>query len=86
MDEDNIAVVISKIDPEDVAELVRATYLSKGDVEEAKSFVIIDVRDDDYRGGHIRGSCNIPSSVFMEHSYVIDQLIERYNNGPIRTV
>lgn len=86
MDEDNIAVVISKIDPEDVAELVRATYLSKGDVEETKSFVIIDVRDDDYRGGHIRGSCNIPSSVFMEHSHVIDQLIERYNNGPIRTV
>ena len=86
MEEDKVATEISKIDPEDVAELVRASCLTKGDDEEEKSFVIVDVRGDDYKGGHVKGSCNIPSSVFMERNNVVDQLIESNNNGPTRTV
>jgi 3-mercaptopyruvate sulfurtransferase SseA len=85
MDTQKAVVVISKIDPEDVAELVRESYLLRGDVEDKQSFVIIDVRDNDYIGGHIRGACNIPVSSFMENSYVIDQLIEKFNKGPKST-
>ena len=85
MDTQKAVVVISKIDPEDVAELVRESYLLRGDVEDKQSFVIIDVRDNDYIGGHIRGACNIPVTSFMENSYVIDQLIEKFNKGPKST-
>jgi Cdc25 family phosphatase len=31
-----------------------------------KDFLIIDVRDDDYHGGNIKGSLNIPSKIFNE--------------------
>ena len=83
---DNVAMVISKIDPEDVAELIRKNSLIQEDVNGEVPFVIIDVRGDDYEGGHIRGSCNIPSHIFTEQPDVIDQLIERYTNGPVNTM
>lgn len=79
------AIEISKIDREDVAELIRRSN-SPIDVDGAKSFVVIDVRGDDHEGGHVAGSCNIPSHVFMEQTYVVDQLMERYLNRPISTV
>ena len=83
---DNVAMVISKIDPEDVAELIRKKSLIQEDVNGEVPFVIIDVRGDDYEGGHIRGSCNIPSHIFTEQPDVIDQLIQRYTNGPVNTM
>ena len=78
-------IEISKIDREDVADLIRRSNLPE-DADSGKSFVVIDVRGDDHEGGHVTGSCNIPSHVFMEQTYVVDQLMERYLNGPISTV
>lgn len=37
----------------------------KGDKIAGKDFVIVDVRDDDYMGGNIKGSLNRPSNEFL---------------------
>jgi rhodanese-related sulfurtransferase len=49
----------ARIDPEDVAELIKSR-----NSETASSFVIVDVRDDDYVGGHITGAINISSGMW----------------------
>ncbi|KAG0283215.1 hypothetical protein BGZ96_012409 [Linnemannia gamsii] len=44
-----------------------------------KDYLIIDVRDSDYAGGHIRGSVNIPSSELPEK---LPTLIEEHKDVP----
>ena len=85
MEQVNPIAAITKMDPEDLAELIGANSTVNGSSEPGKSFVVIDVRGDDYVGGHIKGSVNVPSQRFMEDSRAIDELIMSHNNGPERT-
>lgn len=62
-----------RVDPEDVAEQFRGG---------ATNLVIVDVRDGDFAGGHIKGCINIPSAVFNDGFDAIDQLIDRYKSAP----
>ena len=59
-----------KIDPEDIAEWI----LNRG----SKNLVIIDVRDDDFEGGHVKGCTNIPSGIFMDKWNSCDGLLTKY--------
>jgi rhodanese-related sulfurtransferase len=74
---------ILKIETEMLADLIRVDggKVDIDGIKAKKSFVIIDVRGDDYQGGHIAGAINIPSSVFMEQKSVVDNLIEDHNHG-----
>lgn len=45
-------------------------YISPQELEalikgETEDYLVVDVRDDDYRGGNIKGALNIPSEKFM---------------------
>lgn len=85
MEQVNPIAAITKMDPEDLAELMGANISVDGSGGSGKYFVVIDVRGDDYVGGHIKGSVNIPSQRFMEDSRAIDELIMSHNNGKERT-
>ncbi|RKU46234.1 hypothetical protein DL546_004938 [Coniochaeta pulveracea] len=50
---------LQRIPPQKLSELILAEVEGKGETD--PSFAVIDVRDDDHIGGHIRGSQNIPS-------------------------
>ncbi|GLD94912.1 hypothetical protein PINS_up003537 [Pythium insidiosum] len=43
--------------------------------------VVIDVRDEDFVGGHIRGAVNVPEWQFRDDDFV-DQLVEKYRHAP----
>jgi hypothetical protein len=47
-----VIMSVEYVSPHEVAALVRG--------ESKQSFVIVDVRDTDHNGGHIRGSFNVP--------------------------
>ena len=44
-----------------------------------KDYCVIDVRDDDWAGGNIKGSHNSPSSQFYVH---VHDLVEKTKNVP----
>lgn len=45
-----------------------------------KDFVVVDVRDDDHKGGHIRGAIHSPSSQFSDD---VDSLIRKTRGVPV---
>ncbi|KAF5382475.1 hypothetical protein D9615_003021 [Tricholomella constricta] len=45
-----------------------------------KDFIVVDVRDDDYPGGNIKGSLNKPSSEFLMS---VDQLVKETKDVPL---
>jgi len=45
-----------------------------------KDYVVIDVRDDDYAGGNIVGSINMPSENFLNG---VDQLVKETKDVPL---
>ena len=58
-------------------------YISPQELEaliksDAEDYLIVDVRDDDYRGGNIKGAINIPSEKFM---LKLHQLIDDTQNA-----
>jgi rhodanese-related sulfurtransferase len=61
------------IQPESLAQMVR-DGLQNHDV------VIVDVRDDDFFGGNIKGAINLPSLAFTNDAN-IDKLIEKTSNA-----
>ncbi|KAL4095749.1 hypothetical protein PRIC1_009121 [Phytophthora ramorum] len=61
------------IEPSALAEILRNPDLS------AKRPLIIDVRDSDYAGGHIRTAVNIPEENFMDDDDV-DALVDKYKD------
>ncbi|GMF11602.1 unnamed protein product [Phytophthora lilii] len=61
------------IQPSALAEILRDPNLS------SKRPIIIDVRDTDYAGGHIRSAINIPEENFMDDDDV-DALVEKYKD------
>ncbi|EDR13420.1 uncharacterized protein LACBIDRAFT_292636 [Laccaria bicolor S238N-H82] len=52
---------------------------SEGKVPE-KDFLVVDVRDDDYAGGNIKGSLNQPSSKFLMN---VDGLVKQTKEVPL---
>jgi len=43
-----------------------------------KTFQIVDVRDDDYIGGHIPGCLNVPSRIF---SFRVEDLVDEFKDN-----
>jgi rhodanese-related sulfurtransferase len=48
-----------------------------------KSYVVVDVRDDDRAGGHIKGSINVPSNGFL---MAVDELVRDTLKKEVETV
>ncbi|CAH0477186.1 unnamed protein product [Peronospora belbahrii] len=61
------------IEPSELVEILRNTHTSN------KLPVIIDVRDTDYAGGHIRSAVNIPEDHFMD-DHDVDALVDKYKD------
>ncbi|KAK4520560.1 uncharacterized protein ATC70_006437 [Mucor velutinosus] len=59
---------------EEVMDLVRDPSKQPG-----KDYVIVDVRGEDYKGGHIPGSINIPASEMYDKA---NDLIRKYSQVP----
>lgn len=54
--------------------------LLKNDKVPRKDYYVVDVRDDDREGGHIKGSHNAPSSDFLQK---VDELVKLTKGVPI---
>ncbi|KAF8195404.1 Rhodanese-like domain-containing protein [Pholiota molesta] len=52
----------------------------KSDKIPKRDFVVVDVRDDDYAGGNIKGSMNIPSNEFLMN---VDGLVKQTKEVPL---
>ncbi|KAF8645197.1 hypothetical protein AX16_008024 [Volvariella volvacea WC 439] len=57
-----------------------ADLIKQPDKVPHKDYIVIDVRDDDRRGGHIKGSLNQPSEGFLLH---VDQLVTKTKDIPL---
>ncbi|TFK33008.1 Rhodanese-like domain-containing protein [Crucibulum laeve] len=57
-----------------------AQLMKSEDKAAKKDFVIIDVRDDDYFGGNIKGAVNKPSSEFLTN---VDALVKDTKDVPL---
>jgi rhodanese-related sulfurtransferase len=45
-----------------------------------KDYLVVDVRDDDYIGGHITNSRNVPSLTFLDN---LDDLVRDFKEIPL---
>ena len=45
-----------------------------------KDYAVVDVRDDDYHGGNIKGAHNSPASVFLAK---VDDLVKQTQDVPL---
>jgi rhodanese-related sulfurtransferase len=52
----------------------------KSDKVAKKEFLVVDVRDDDYAGGNIKGSLNQPSGEFLMN---VDRLVKQTKDVPM---
>lgn len=52
----------------------------KSDKTAARDFIVVDVRDDDYAGGNVKGSINIPSREFLMN---LDGLVAKTKGVPL---
>jgi rhodanese-related sulfurtransferase len=52
----------------------------KGDKVADKDYLVVDVRDDDYVGGNIKSSYNLPSRVFTKN---VDELVRKTKDVPV---
>jgi len=51
----------------------------KSDKQPHEHYVVVDVRDDDYRGGNIKGSVNHPSETFLDK---VHEVVEATKDVP----
>ncbi|KAL0088159.1 Rhodanese-like domain-containing protein [Phycomyces blakesleeanus] len=65
----------SYIEPEDLKSIVKDSSLTP-----QKDYVIVDVRDLDYEGGHIPGAVNVPAHELMDKA---NTLVEEYKDVPL---
>ena len=63
----------SYIQPNELESLIK-------DEASRTKLVIVDVRDDDFKGGNIKGAINIPMHNF-EHDQSIDELIKKVSSA-----
>jgi rhodanese-related sulfurtransferase len=54
--------------------------LIKSDKRPRKDYIVVDVRDDDYIGGHITNCRNVPSTTFLDN---LDALIRDFRDIPL---
>ena len=52
----------------------------KSDKIAARDFIVVDVRDEDYAGGNIKGSINVPSQEFLMN---VDGLVAKTKDIPL---
>ncbi len=52
----------------------------KSNKESKKAFVVVDVRDDDFAGGNIKGAINEPSNGFLMN---VDGLVKQTKAVPL---
>lgn len=52
----------------------------KSDKIPSQDYLVVDVRDDDYHGGNIKGSLNLPSREFLMN---VDGLVKKTKDVPI---
>jgi len=57
-----------------------AEIMRKDDKIAKQDFIVVDVRDDDYEGGNIKGAVNKPSSEFMAG---VDSLVKETKDIPL---
>ena len=48
--------MVQSMSPQELEALIKS---------KATDYLVVDVRDDDYRGGNIKGGINIPSELFL---------------------
>ncbi|TBU27180.1 Rhodanese-like protein [Dichomitus squalens] len=65
--------MLKYISPDELAAIIKSEKVPM------KDYCVIDVRDDDWAGGNIKGSHNSPSSQFYVH---VHDLVERTKNVP----
>ncbi|THH00192.1 hypothetical protein EW026_g2294 [Hermanssonia centrifuga] len=65
---------IKYISPDELAAII------KSDKTPSKDYIIVDVRDDDWQGGNIKGSHNSPSAEFLVK---VDQLVKQTKDVPL---
>ncbi|KAI8971427.1 Rhodanese-like domain-containing protein [Mycotypha africana] len=70
-------MVVSPVyaEPEELVDMIRDPHKQAG-----KDYVVIDVRGDDYIGGHIPGAINIPAGQMYDR---VNDIITEYANVPI---
>ncbi|CAA7262915.1 unnamed protein product [Cyclocybe aegerita] len=59
---------------------VELAEIMKSGKEARKDFVVVDVRDDDFTGGNIKGAINEPSSEFLMN---VDGLVKQTKDVPL---
>ncbi|KAJ8468892.1 hypothetical protein ONZ51_g9353 [Trametes cubensis] len=66
--------MLKYISPDELAAII------KSDKVPGKDYCVIDVRDDDWAGGNIKGAQNAPSSQFYVH---VHDLVQKTKNVPM---
>lgn len=69
---------ISFITVDELAVVVRDPNQQPG-----TDYVVVDVRDEDFRGGHIPGALNIPAHHLKTDSRQLQSLVDRCKNVPL---
>ncbi|KAH9120798.1 hypothetical protein LEN26_002866 [Aphanomyces euteiches] len=69
-----MAQVVERISARELAVILK-------DPAKRNEIRIVDVRDDDFRGGHIRGAINLPEDNFQDDDDV-DNIVEEFKNVP----
>ena len=57
-----------------------AKIMRKGDKIAKQDYIVVDVRDDDYEGGNIKGALNRPSGEFLAS---VDSLVKETKDIPL---
>jgi rhodanese-related sulfurtransferase len=62
------------VTPDELAEIMKSRK------ESAKDYLVVDVRDDDFSGGNVKGCVNTPSSTFYDN---VEDLVEKTKDVPM---
>jgi Cdc25 family phosphatase len=73
----SFAPAYTYVKAEDLARLWKEQHASSMQ-ETPRPIEIVDVRDDDYEGGHIKGAWNVPSVQVDDR---LDEMLERLRGG-----
>ncbi|EEB97631.1 hypothetical protein MPER_03014 [Moniliophthora perniciosa FA553] len=59
---------------DELADIIKSSKVAK------KDYLVVDVRDDDFEGGNIKGALNKPSKDFLMH---VDELVKDTKDVPL---
>ncbi|KAL0960720.1 hypothetical protein HGRIS_005746 [Hohenbuehelia grisea] len=69
-----LAPMVRYMNADELAQLIKSGKVPK------KDYLVVDVRDDDWEGGNIKGSVNIPSNAFLLN---VDNLVKDTKEVPL---